>query len=189
MSQRSLFERFGERLAPNEIKALSLWQPWASAIALGLKKVETRSWSTPYRGPLVIHAAKKWTGELKGLHKEMRAKYTQLPEDLPFGKAVCVVELKDCRVMDREWISEQSETELLFGDWRVGRYGWILENPRLFLKGRDMSMRGRQSLWSVSADDFLRKLRCDCCDLADEWNGYPEYERDFRCPKSCPCHD
>lgn len=41
------------------MKALSLWQPWASAIALGAKRVETRSWETLYRGPLLIHAAKR----------------------------------------------------------------------------------------------------------------------------------
>ena len=38
-------------------KALTLWQPWASLIALGVKTAETRSWATDYRGPLAIHAA------------------------------------------------------------------------------------------------------------------------------------
>ena len=37
-------------------RALTLHQPWASLIALGVKTIETRSWSTPYRGPLAIHA-------------------------------------------------------------------------------------------------------------------------------------
>ncbi len=41
------------------MKALTLWQPWASLIALGVKTIETRSWSTDYRGPLAIHAAKR----------------------------------------------------------------------------------------------------------------------------------
>lgn len=39
------------------MKALTLWQPWASLVALGVKTIETRSWSTGYRGPLAIHAA------------------------------------------------------------------------------------------------------------------------------------
>lgn len=39
------------------MKAISLWQPWASLVALGVKTIETRSWSTKYRGPLTIHAA------------------------------------------------------------------------------------------------------------------------------------
>lgn len=37
---------------------LTLHQPWASLIAVGVKTIETRSWSTPYRGPLAIHAGK-----------------------------------------------------------------------------------------------------------------------------------
>lgn len=39
------------------MKAITIWQPWASLIALGVKTIETRSWSTDYRGPLAIHAA------------------------------------------------------------------------------------------------------------------------------------
>ena len=37
-------------------RALTLHQPWASLIAIGAKTMETRSWSTSYRGPLAIHA-------------------------------------------------------------------------------------------------------------------------------------
>lgn len=40
------------------MKILSLWEPWASLMAIGAKKIETRSWSTDYRGWLAIHAAK-----------------------------------------------------------------------------------------------------------------------------------
>lgn len=42
-------------------RALSLTQPWATLATLvvsGAKRVETRSWKTPYRGWLGIHAAK-----------------------------------------------------------------------------------------------------------------------------------
>lgn len=38
------------------MKALTIRQPWASLIAAGVKTIETRSWSTRYRGPLAIHA-------------------------------------------------------------------------------------------------------------------------------------
>jgi hypothetical protein len=41
------------------VKALTLHQPWATAIAEGIKAIETRSWSTAYRGPLAIHAGKR----------------------------------------------------------------------------------------------------------------------------------
>lgn len=54
------------------MKALTLRQPSASLVAVGVKKIETRSWSTAYRGRIAIHAAKhepptmmralRWTG-------------------------------------------------------------------------------------------------------------------------------
>lgn len=42
------------------MKALTIRQPWASLVALGVKTILTRSWSTRYRGPLAIHAGKAW---------------------------------------------------------------------------------------------------------------------------------
>lgn len=41
------------------MKAITLWQPWASLLASGAKIYETRSWATKYRGPIAIHAATK----------------------------------------------------------------------------------------------------------------------------------
>lgn len=38
--------------------ALTLWQPWASLVAFGVKTVETRGWATKHRGRIAIHAAK-----------------------------------------------------------------------------------------------------------------------------------
>ena len=39
------------------MKALTLYEPYATLVALNLKKIETRGWRTNYRGPLAIHAA------------------------------------------------------------------------------------------------------------------------------------
>lgn len=44
------------------MKAISLWQPWASLIACGAKIYETRDWAPPRNligQPIAIHAAKK----------------------------------------------------------------------------------------------------------------------------------
>lgn len=40
------------------MKAITLTQPWATLVAIGAKRIETRSWQTSYRGPLAIHAGK-----------------------------------------------------------------------------------------------------------------------------------
>jgi activating signal cointegrator 1 len=49
------------------VKTLTLTQPWASLVAIGAKKIETRSWQTQYRGPLAIHAAKSFPASTKDL--------------------------------------------------------------------------------------------------------------------------
>lgn len=43
------------------MKALSIRQPWAWLIIHGGKDIENRTWTTSYRGPLLIHAAKGMT--------------------------------------------------------------------------------------------------------------------------------
>ena len=42
------------------MKALSINQPWAQLIIAGIKPVENRSWPTPVRGEILIHASKKF---------------------------------------------------------------------------------------------------------------------------------
>lgn len=44
------------------MKALSLWEPWATLIALGVKRIETRSWPAPSSllgERFAVHAAKR----------------------------------------------------------------------------------------------------------------------------------
>lgn len=41
------------------MKVLSIKEPYASLIKNNIKKIETRSWKTNYRGKLYIHASKK----------------------------------------------------------------------------------------------------------------------------------
>lgn len=49
------------------MKALTLTQPHARLVALGVKPFETRSWATAFRGLLVIHAARATPSELNGI--------------------------------------------------------------------------------------------------------------------------
>ena len=49
-----------------KMKVLTLWQPWATLLVYGIKKIETRpkptSW-TAQKGTYLIHAAQKWSKE------------------------------------------------------------------------------------------------------------------------------
>jgi hypothetical protein len=50
----------------SDIRALTVRRPWAALIAAGLKQVENRTWSTPYRGLLLIHAGAGWDSDSQG---------------------------------------------------------------------------------------------------------------------------
>jgi hypothetical protein len=45
------------------VKALSFWQPWGWLVVSGLKDVDNRPRGTKYRGPLLVHASKRWDSE------------------------------------------------------------------------------------------------------------------------------
>lgn len=43
------------------MKALSIRQPWAWLVAMGLKDIENRTWATKYRGRVLVHAGQQMT--------------------------------------------------------------------------------------------------------------------------------
>lgn len=122
------------------MKAISIWEPWASLSGTGAKTFETRGWFTKHRGPLLICAARKRDPE--------SLKLIELPEfqlglaplarnpsgrmfgakrvtvnDLAFGQAVCVVELLYCQRTEL-LRPEDYRDEIMFGDYSKGRFAW-----------------------------------------------------------------
>ena len=49
------------------MKAITIHQPWVQLLILGEKVHETRSWKTAHRGPIAIHAARKFTDNMRDL--------------------------------------------------------------------------------------------------------------------------
>lgn len=134
------------------MRAMSLHEPWASLIAHGLKRIETRGPrpTTLYRGPLLIHAAKKLN---RPALLELRHRFesvTRIGLDLPVGAIVAVSRVVDIREMTPEWIAEQTPLERAVGDWQVGRYGWVLEDVRRL--DPPIPLRGFQGLFNVERD-------------------------------------
>src|SRR2546430_14165246 len=83
------------------VKAISLWQPWATAVAIGAKTIETRNWWTGYRGRLAIHAAKKDTPELREFFAwhacdALRKAGITSFEQLPLGAIIATCRLTEC---------------------------------------------------------------------------------------------
>lgn len=134
------------------MKAISLWQPWATLIALGHKRIETRSWGTSYRGLIAIHAAKRkmtWDEiellEDLNFNLGLEIPITEDETQWPRGAIVAVAHLSDCYQMTTDDIEEQTVLEEHVGGWAPGRYAWVLRgvapiNP-------PVPARGAQGLW------------------------------------------
>lgn len=127
------------------MKAITIWQPYAAAIRLGLKHYETRSWPTKYRGPLVIHAAQK---QPTSKEKDLIGKYKISDTDLVFGVPIVVCEIEDCIPITKNFIKQQPKEELDFGDWREGRFAWKLKVVKVLVKQK--KIRGQQGLWNIN---------------------------------------
>lgn len=126
------------------LKVMTLWEPWASLLAIEAKKVETRHWHTEYRGPVAIHAAKGGLGKY-ALYDTCTNPYfiTALSEFAPdyrfhFGHIIAVGILSDCvpteirGICDRELFGEYGDykhldtpQERAFGNYAPGRFGFV----------------------------------------------------------------
>lgn len=140
------------------VKAITIWQPYASLVALGIKTIETRGWSTNYRGPIAIHAAKKWD-------KERRADIARLqpffnrhlkPSDFEgsarllllmplvdtLGHVLAIGNLVDCVPMTKA----PDKINAKIGVFGKGRFGWIIEKPVVL--ETPIAITGKQGLWN-----------------------------------------
>jgi len=129
------------------IKGVSLTQPWANSVG-PYKKIETRSWSTKYRGPLVIHAAKGFPRSARDFAATERA-LGRVPERLPFGALVSVTSILDVRPTD-ELALTISGLERHLGDYSPGRWGWLLGETEKF--DEPIGFKGSLGLFNIPLD-------------------------------------
>lgn len=160
-------------------RALTDWQPWATLIITGRKGIETRGWATSYRGVIAIHAAKKLSESARIWTRATPEIGAALPvpvEDLPVGTVLGTVELVNCQKilgiyekcnpingmkrpvarLANGW--EVTGDELAFGDYTVGRWAWILKDPRPFVE--PVPVRGKQGLWTWEPEGELKYAVC-----------------------------
>jgi activating signal cointegrator 1 len=121
------------------VRAITLTQPWATLVATGQKRIETRSWRTHYRGPIAIHAAKALPASFRGLDDLfaavgcVRSNGYFTGQELPRGAVVATARLVAC--IPTEDVAYEFETrpwwplpEYRYGDYSEGRWAWILVN-------------------------------------------------------------
>jgi hypothetical protein len=139
------------------VKAISLWQPWALLWLLSdpdEKVFETRGWYTGYRGPLLIHAAKKQDREVtdfigSGGFRRALDSHGITVEALHFGAIIGEINLVGCSQMSR--MPEPSEREQMWGNWEPDRYAWE-RGPKPVIFRQPIPYRGSQGFFDVPGE-------------------------------------
>ena len=157
------------------IRAISLWQPWATAWALGLKRAETRHWSprakgAVYLGPLAIHAAKTERDPRTGASlrewferrmesclrsaQAFRAAGFDSWNSLSRGQVIGVCRLGAVRPSEE---CSPDEIDRAWGNYSVGRSIWFPSDMLAFPE--PVSCVGRQGIFNWDVPDYVLALR------------------------------
>jgi hypothetical protein len=132
------------------MKAISLWQPWASLYVWGEKTFETRHWPTKHRGWLLVHAAGTWNKDIRAIVHEPHFRTVIAGRELPLKALIGAVYITDCLPTDDPSVTEQlklKEFDRYFGDYAPGRFAWKAINPVVFQK--PIPFCGKQGFFNV----------------------------------------
>ncbi len=136
------------------MRALTVHQPWAWAIIHGGKLIENRTQLWTYRGPLAIHAGKRWSDRggvsrlVNAARRSTEAAGTFAAEAWSArGAIIGVVDLVDCHP-DAGCCRPWGESGLHEGDRRVTHL--VLENPRAL--PTPIYATGQMGMWNVPTD-------------------------------------
>ena len=149
------------------MKVITLQDPWASLVMWGEKKIETRSWKTNYRGPLLIHASKN--PKKINLDLAFREPFWSVLKphfiensDLYYpGCIIAKCNLVDClKIVFRSYFDAHLENrqkvrgnEFHFGDYAPGRFAWILEDIEPL--ENPIPAKGQLGLWEFDLEGAL----------------------------------
>ena len=119
------------------MRAITLHQPYATLIAVGIKTIETRSWFCR-PGELAIHAAKRIMGD-DGLHiANVASRVHSFAMCYPRGAVLATCRIDECIPTDvaRDLYPEQ----IPWGNFDNGRWAWIIKdvkqlNPQVPCRG------------------------------------------------------
>ena len=141
------------------MKAISLWQPWATLWVLQIKKFETRGWPVPKTCdgvPLAIHAAQKrirpadvgeeWYDIATGILLDADCRW----ENLPYGALVGVCDRIESLPITNIPIADLTTIDDFLGNWESGRHYWIPDNMRKLPS--PILFPGHQSVFNIPDD-------------------------------------
>jgi hypothetical protein len=141
------------------MRAISLWQPWASLWLSERKVHETRHWPIYYRGWLVVHAAKKFERDIERgdplreiLDDEFGCHWAM---DLPTGALIGRVRIIDCIATEHMPAGHADTDDFECGNFGPDRFAWKRGEFEVFK--RPIPYRGAQGLF-VIPDDVLAEV-------------------------------
>jgi activating signal cointegrator 1 len=142
------------------MKAISLWQPWASLWLSDAKIHETRHWPTRHKGWLLVHAAKRAIDDFGGERLDeicdgLWGHHWGL--ELPRGALIGMVNLIACERTEDVYSPKEfhSSDNYECGDFSAGRYGWRRGKFKVF--DQPIPYRGQQGMFEVP-DNILPKI-------------------------------
>ena len=154
-------------------KAITIKNPWAHLIAVGIKDVENRTWRTKYRGKVLIHASQKieyyknlTLVQLKSLDHENQRKVVK--QDFITSAIIGSVEIADC-------IQNSKSIWAVQDHWH-----WVLKNPVLF-DTPILNVKGALSFWDFNQElpeEKQNVVPCNncqgggCTPVEDQVSGY-----------------
>lgn len=132
--------------------AITLRQPYASLVAYGVKRIETRSWSTEFRGSLLIHAGVSmgldpvggWRVVIDGRVPTIVHEDGEVLDCL-LGAHVASVRLADVVPASDVLVTADLTDQLPLGNFGPGQFAWLLDSLQRF--DEPVHERGRQGLW------------------------------------------
>lgn len=115
------------------MKALPLWQPWATLVAVGAKRVETRDYPPRRLGlregqRIAIHAAKRTT-ELHLCEEWPFNRHIRAGGELPLGAIVAtctLVRAAEITASSAYALEARNPVEHALGYYVPGRWAWVL---------------------------------------------------------------
>lgn len=126
------------------MKALSIKEPFATLIKDGVKKYETRSWKTNYRGEIYIHSS---LTKSRSENASTSIKYLKTKPNP--GYVLCKCRLVDCIPMTEEFINHiKNETnESDYGRYSTDRFAWELELIEVLKE--PIPAKGKLGIWNL----------------------------------------
>lgn len=115
------------------MKAITLWQPWASLIIDGRKPIETRPMPWHYVGVVAIHAGLR-------VDRDACLRFGYNPDTIPTGAVLGTAYKHGLLQFGTEFVAPDD-----YGDYAPGRWGYFLEHPVKF--SEPVPARGHQGFW------------------------------------------